>query len=229
MQINTATTASASFTDANTGDTHTATWNWGDGNTTAGTIKESNGSGTVSNSHSYASSGVYTVTLTIADNSNASATATYQYVVVYDASPQAGFLTGSGKYDSLAGWDVQDPSVTGQVKFGIQAKYTGGNITPIGQTKWNFKNGNLDFVSTSYDWLVVSGAKATLKGHGTINGTGNYTFLASGIDGSQAGGSDKIRFQIKDASGNLVYDSQSGAADTADPTTVSTGGTIKVH
>lgn len=57
----------------------------------------------------------------------------------------------------------------------------------------------------------------------------SYIYLATVIDGSQAGGADKIRFQIKDASGSLVYDSQSGAADTADPTTISTGGNIKVH
>ncbi len=43
--VNTSITASANFTDPGVLDTHTASWNWGDGNTTTGTVTESNGSG----------------------------------------------------------------------------------------------------------------------------------------------------------------------------------------
>ena len=224
---NTSITTTASFSDQDTSDTHTAVWNWGDGNTTAGTVTESNGSGSVLDSHTYTTAGVYTVTLTVIDNNNASGSSTYQYVVVYD--PSAGFLTGSGKYNSQAGWDVQNPSATGDFKFGVQAKYTSANTTPTGDTKFKFQAGNLDFDATSYLWLVVSGAKATLKGSGTVNGSGNYTFLISAIDGSQTNGQNLIRVQIKDSSNNIIYDTQAGDADTADPTTPLANGTIKVH
>ncbi len=226
-QVNTAITASANFTDPGILDTHTASWNWGDGNTTSGTVTESNGVGLVSDSHTYTTAGVYTVTLTVADNNNGSGTTAYQYIVMYDTS--AGFITGSGKYNSLAGWDTQHTSASGDVKFGIQAKYNGSNTTPIGNTKWNFKNSNLDFVSTAYDWLVVSSGRATLKGHGTINGSGSYTFLTSVIDGSQSGGVNKIRFQIKDSSGNVIYDTQLGDPDTIAPNTNISAGNIKIH
>ena len=84
----------------------------------------------------------------------------------------------------------------------------------------NFKNANIDFVSTSLTSLSTANGKAYLQGSGTVNGTSGYTFLATGIDGSVLGGSDLIRFRIKDASNNVIYDSQSGAGDTTDPTTV---------
>lgn len=225
--VNTSITASANFADVNTSDTHTASWNWGDGNTTTGTITENNGSGSVSDAHTYTTAGIYSVTLTVTDNHGASGITQYQYVAVYD--PSAGFLTGSGKYTSQAGWDMLDTGATGEVKLGIQAKYTGGNTAPTGQTKISFKLGNLDFTSTSYQWLVVNGAKAVLMGNGTINGSGNYTFLISAIDGSQTGGQDLIRIQVRDSSQTIVYDTQPGQPSTADPTTSITNGSIKAH
>lgn len=229
VQVNNAISASANFTDPGVLDTHTASWNWGDGNTTTGSVTETNGSGSVSNTHTYSTAGLYTVTLTVTDDDGLSATSTYQYVVVYD--PSAGFLTGGGYYLSQAGWDTQNTQVSGQVNFGLNAKYTTGNNIPTGQTELNFKEGNINLHSTSYAWLVVSGAKATLKGTGTINGSGNYTFLISAIDGSQTGGQNLIRVKITDPSNNnnVIYDTQSGSADIADPTTALTNGSIKVH
>src|SRR5713226_2548693 len=62
----------------------------------------------------------------------------------------------AGKYTSQAGWDTKNTTATGDVKFGIQAKYQNGN-TPTGHTKFTFNAGNIDFASISYQWLVVSG------------------------------------------------------------------------
>ncbi len=232
-QINTSITADATFTDQNTADTHTASWNWGDGNTSSClpnssqcTLTESNGSGSVSGTHTYIQAGIYTITLSVTDNHGGQGTSTFQYMVVYN--PGGGFLTGAGNYNSQAGWDMQNTQATGKVILGINAQYTTGN-TPTGQSKINFNAGNIDFKSTSYQWLVVSGAKATLKGNGTVNGSGNYTFLISGIDGSQTGGPNLIRVKITDSSNNVIYDTQSGAPDTADPTTALSSGSIKVH
>ena len=45
---------------------------------------------------------------------------------------------------------------------------------PTGNTQFQFQEGNLDFESSAYQWLVVSGSKAQFQGTGTINGTGNY-------------------------------------------------------
>src|SRR5205085_810870 len=61
-------TASAGCSDPATGATHTCTINWGDGNTAAGTISESNGSSTCSGSHAYRDNANYTVTVTVVDD-----------------------------------------------------------------------------------------------------------------------------------------------------------------
>src|SRR5205814_1384799 len=42
---------SAGFTDPGTLDTHTAVWDWGDGNTSPGSLSGTNASGSVSDSH----------------------------------------------------------------------------------------------------------------------------------------------------------------------------------
>jgi hypothetical protein len=58
---------SGSFSDAGTLDTHSASINWGDSNTTTPTPSESAGSGTVSDSHTYGVGGSYTIALTVTD------------------------------------------------------------------------------------------------------------------------------------------------------------------
>lgn len=223
--VNSPITASATFADFGVLDTHIAVWNWGDGTTSTGTVTETSGTGSVSDSHTYTTTGVYTIIFTVTDKDGATGTSQYQYVVVYD--PTGGFLTGSGKYSSQAGWDTQNIQASGEVKVGVQAHYL--NSVLVGNMKMNFKVDNLDFNSTSYQWLVVNGAKATLKGNGTVNGSGNYTFLFSGIDGSQTGGQSFVRFQITNSSNTVIYDTQPGAADTSDPITPLTNGVIKLH
>ena len=65
---------------------------------------------------------------------------------------------------------------------------------PTGNTEFNFKAGDLNFHSSSYDWLVVAGANAKYKGVGTINGEGYYGFMLTATDGSP----DTFRIKIWD-------------------------------
>jgi uncharacterized delta-60 repeat protein len=220
--VNTAITASANFTDPDSTGTHIASWNWGDGNTTTGTVTESNGSGSVSDNHTYTATGVYTITLTVTNTVGGVGTSTYQYVAVYDSSTS---FAGGRSFDNPSS---ASPNTTGKVTFGISSKYNNSNVL-TGSVKMNFKAANLDFASTSLSSLATSTGKAYLKGNGTVNGSGNYTFLVSGIDGSVVGGNDLIRFQIKDSSNTVIYDSQPGAGETTDPTTVDATGNIRVH
>jgi len=81
--------ASASFTDAGSGDTHTCTINWGDGNTTPGTVTESSGNGSCSGSHVYADNGSYTVTITVTDD-DAGVSSSSKTHVVNNVAPVVG-------------------------------------------------------------------------------------------------------------------------------------------
>ena len=151
---------SAPFTDVGVQDAHTGTINWGDG-TSSASITEIGGSGTASGSHSYAGAGVYTVSMTVRDDdTGVSNQSIFQYVVVYD--PNAGFVTGGGWIDSPLGAYRPNPSLTGKANFGFVAKYQKGKSVPDGNTEFQFKAGDLNFKSTSYDWLVISGAAVVM-------------------------------------------------------------------
>jgi hypothetical protein len=144
VPVNTAVAASASFTDPDARETHTAVWSWGDGSTSAGTVTESNGAGTVSGSHNYAADGVYTVTLTVTDNHGASGSSSFSYVVVYN--PSAGF-TGGGWFNSPGGAYAANPSLAGKVNFGFNAKYHSGATVPTGDTEFQFPAANALFAA----------------------------------------------------------------------------------
>jgi hypothetical protein len=170
--------------------------------------------------------GVYTLIVTAVDRAGNHAEAS-RFLVVYD--PSGGFVTGGGWINLPAGAYTADATLSGKAIFGFEAKYQKGATVPSGQTEFQFKVGGLNFHSTSYQWLVVSGSKAQYKGKGTINGSGSYGFLLSAIDGG-ASGPDKFRIKIWDpVSGHVVYDNQTGTEESADPTTVIAGGSITVH
>jgi hypothetical protein len=220
--------ASGSFSDPGTGDTHTAAWDWSDGNTSAGTV----GSGTVGpNSHTYTTPGVYTVKLTVTDDDGGVGESIYQYVLVYD--PAGGFVTSGGWITSPAGAYVPDPALTGKANFGFNSKYKQGQSTPSGNTEFQFKVADLNFKSSSYEWLVVAGSHAKFKGVGTINGGGNYGFMLTATDGqiSGGGGVDKFRIKIWDKNNGdaVVYDNQMSEGDDSNAGTALGGGSIVIH
>jgi hypothetical protein len=230
IQVNTSVNATAPFTDPGVLDTHTATWNWGDGSTSSGNVNEANGAGSVSGSHLYTAAGVYTLTLTVTDDDGGAGQSLFQYVVVYD--PSAGFVTGGGWINSPAGAYALDPSLTGKATFGFVSKYQHGATVPSGNTQFNFHVAGMNLNSTSYDWLVIAGARAQYRGSATINGSGNYGFLLSAIDGQINGGGGMDRFRIKiweKSTGQIIYDNQMGAADDAVPSTAISGGSIVIH
>lgn len=206
VPVGTTVNASVSFTDPDKLDIHTAAWDWGDGTTTTGTVTDSNGTGTINDSHVYITPGVYTVTVTVDDGYGNTDQATYEFVVVYD--PNGGFVTGGGWIDSPAGAYAADPSLAGKASFGFVAKYQKGANVPDGNTQFQFKAGDLNFHSASYEWLVVAGSKAQFKGEGTINGEGSYKFMITADDGNP----DAFRIKIwyEDGSGeHVVYDNGS--------------------
>ncbi|MEO5939611.1 MAG: hypothetical protein ABIZ72_01810, partial [Candidatus Limnocylindrales bacterium] len=153
------------------------------------------------------------------------------FVVFYD--PSGGFVTGGGYIKHEDG--TTNPNTTGVVgkdNFGFNAKYLKNAALPTGETEFQCKVCNLNFHSTSYDWLVITRlstttVKAQYKGLGTINGAAGYSFIVTVIDGGQT---DTARIRIWNTStGVTVYDNEYPNPDSANPTTVTAGGNIVVH
>jgi hypothetical protein len=122
----------------------------------------------------------------------------------------------------------------GRANFGFMSKYLKGQVKPTGNTEFQFHAGNLNFKSTDYDWLVISGTtQAQYKGTGTINGTGTYGFILTAVDGDNFGTRKPDAFRLKiweKVSGKTVYDNQLGKAETSlTDATVLSGGSIVIH
>lgn len=222
--------AAAQFTDPGVLDTHTAIWDWGDGTGSSAIVTESSGSGSATGTHSYSAAGIYQIKLTVDDKDGGSGENNSQFLVVFD--PAAGFVTGGGWIDSPPGAYTVDPTLTGKAHFGFVAKYQKGANLPTGNTEFQFQAGGLNFRSSSYQWLVVAGAKAQYRGTGTINGDGNYGFLLTAVDSgiSRSITVDLFRIKIWDGvTGLIIYDNQSGADENTVPTTAISGGNIVIH
>ncbi len=149
----------------------------------------------------------------------------------YDAA--GGFVTGGGWISPPAGAFAANRSLTGKANFAFDSKYENGMTVPTGDTQFQLQAANFKFKSTSYEWLVISGSRAQYLGSGTVNGSGKYGFVVTVVDGKQPGGdgTDRARLKVYDQNrGNaVVFDSQPGAPDNADPTTALGGGNIVIH
>jgi len=230
--VNTGVNFSASFTDASVSNP-SAQWSF---DTTASTNGNVSG-GTVTGSYTFAAAGVYNVTLTFNDGLGGIAIANTvsstnappnlpDTVVVYDSS--AGFVTGGGWINSPAGAYTWNPSLAGKASFGFVSKYQKGATVPTGETEFNYQVANFNFHSASYQWLVVSGSMAQYKGTGTINGSGNYNFLLTALDGTP----DGFRLKITDpTSSSVIYDNKLSTDDTMSNqnTQAISGGSIVIH
>ena len=228
------------FTDYALTSTHNAVWDWGDDTTTdcsiaACTINESSmtSDGDISTTHTYSQAGIYSVKITVIDEDGLSDEKTAEgFVVIYD--PDGGFVTGGGWIDSPEGSDIVNPELTGKANFGFVSKYQNGQTVPTGNTEFQFKAGDLNFKSTSYDWLTIAGHQAKYKGEGIINDAGNYGFMLSAVDEDLTPSTDDDLFRIKIWDKNnddaVVYDNKVGAAEgDTDPSTAIGGGNIKIH
>jgi probable HAF family extracellular repeat protein len=204
---------SASFTDQNSADTHSATWSWGDRCARdPGTVTEGDGAGTVGGQHTFCTAGVYPVMLTVTDNTGRSATVARD-VVVYDASAAA--VSGGGWFISPQGAYRKAKVQAGRASFSFVSKATNDPTPRQGEMTLRFHVANLHFQSAAYDSLVVAGVRAQYQGSGTVNGTGNYKFLMTVVDGTASKAVRQSRFRMKiwhiDAATNaevVDYDNQ---------------------
>ncbi len=228
-QLGGGTSVSIGFSDAGVLDTHSATWDWGDGTMSPGMVVEAGGTGTAYGSHVYAEAGVYAVTIVVADDDGGAVSAiASEYVVVYD--PAGGFVTGGGWIDSPPGAYVAAPELFGKASFGFVSKYKKGASLPQGSAQFAFHAAGFNFKSTALEWLVVANDRAKFKGSGVVNGAGGYGFMITAIDGDPKRAPDAFRIKVWDkGTGLVVYDNQLGESETAYSATVLGGGSIVVH
>ena len=141
-KINTAISASASFTDPGVLDSHIASWNWGDGHTTTGTVTESNGVGSVTNNHTYTSLGAYTITLTVTDDEGLSQTSQTVIAIIPNNGLAGRNLTGlnySGANlgsQNLSGSNLQNAIFT-------NTNFQNANLSGVNAPNANFQNANM--------------------------------------------------------------------------------------
>jgi hypothetical protein len=189
--------------------------------------------GVVTGTNTFTTAGIYPVSLTVSDPCGNAATAASvdgldATVVIINRG--AGLATGAGWIESAASSYAPEPALTGRARFVFVARYARGATVPTGLTEFTLRAADLRFSSTRYDWLILTGPSAVYKGSGTVNGTGDYEFILSALDGDrQAGEIDRLRLKITDrATGAVLYDTQRGDPDDAAPTTALGGGAILV-
>ena len=200
VQVNTSINTHANFTDANTTDTHTASWNWGDGSTqTSGTVTEPNGStpGSVTGSHTYTTLGSYAITLTVTDNGGLS-NASQKVVAII---PTSGLQGGSLSHTNYTGADLSGQNISkanlsvatfNNVNFqsanlsqvnGSNSSFTNDNFTSANLNKANFSNSNLtgsNFTNAIVTQANLSNANLT-----------NVNFTGANLQGSNLSGTIK--------------------------------------
>lgn len=205
--------ASSTLMDIFSGGGYDLIWDWGDGETSTGFATGPNDPGCdvspngvlncrtyVEASHVYNQPGVYQVILTVAEFGHLDISAVTDYVIVYD--PNYGHVTGGGWFWSPSGAFRGEPEMEGRAILGFISRYKKGASIPDGSTEFQFKAGNLNFHSSSYDWLVVTGSNyARFKGAGKINGSlspnsTEYKFMIWAGDGTGANGADTFRIKI---------------------------------
>ena len=174
--------------------------------------------------------GIYNLMVRGSDELGNKATEKSVVLIVYD--PKGGSVEGEGLINSPREAYSEDHSLTGKATFNFVSKYEKGKEVPSGQIEFGFIPADMMFKSTKFDWLVISGAAARLKGSGKINNSGDYGFVLITIDGKLRGKgkADKFRIKIWDnKTGKIVYDNGLGGPEEVLPTTSITSGKIGIN
>jgi hypothetical protein len=188
------------FTDQDLPDGHTAVVEWGDGSTSPLPVQESPGRGSASGTHAYAAAGLFAPRVTLTDTGDGVATAVLPLVAVFD--PAGPKVDASGRIGTDKG-----PTFTVGAGYTKKATVPNGSVT--------LQADGIDFSGNSLDWLVVTANKAVVAGTGKVGKRDGYRFVVAVTAGTQP----RVRFQLTDPDGKVVFDTQPGAPVDAEPAT----------
>jgi len=222
VRASTAMSVSAPLTDAEA--VTAGTWNWGDGATTPADISGDQ----VSGFHTYSTPGVYGIALDLLGGEELVGSAAHTPIFVY--RPGDGQVNAKGSFESPAGAYPGDPRATGRAEIDFGSRYRSGSTVPDGKATFRFDAKNLRFKADSQEWLLINNGLVILQGRGTIDRKGAYRFRFTVTDGETAGtGTDRVRVQIwTESTGGVVYDSQRGDPDDAQPRTRLADGRVRI-
>lgn len=176
--------------------------------------------------------GIYNLSIEATDSSGKTSLASIDFVI-YD--PKSNFITGGGWINSPIEANNMDCKLSDKATFGFSSKYLKNNNLPTGHFEFFLKEIDLHFYSTQLEWLIVSDTKAYLKGNGTINGSENYEFLLTCIDGQMIGkdANDYFYLKIWDASTQEIiyinYSDETNGSSLDCSACIVYGGNITIH
>jgi len=176
----------ATFTDEANGPTSdfSATIDWGDGSSSAGTIgaADANGKRTVSGSHTYTITGPVTITVTVTDDGGSTDTAKTSALVYAFATANGGSFAISDKQAASNGtvtywgaqWEKANPFLsgsTGSASFKGFIEAPASKTAPKCGTTWTSSPGNSSVPPTSVPaYMAVVVASKESKSGSTISG-----------------------------------------------------------
>ena len=103
------------------------------------------------------------------------------------------------------------PTLTGKANFGFVSKYQKGANVPTGNTEFQFKEANLNFKSTNYEWLVVQAPRPSTRA--PARSTAPATTASCSPPSSNARRRGQVPDQdLEQAMGAIVYDNKSDQA-----------------
>ena len=233
-RVNALLSFSSTFRDVDLRDTHKATWTWGDGSSSVGTVSQAAGSGNVSGQHAWRKTGIYTVRLDILD-SGGKRTAVERKVTICGCSSA---VSGEGSFFSPAGarkgatgpaGGMAARSATGSFAFVADA----GSARPgAGQAAVEVNVAGLALRSTAIDALAVNGKRVQVSGVGTVNGKANYRFTLATVAGGKSGAADRVRVRISHLEPGTkaeVVDYDNGASPANNAARAGAGGAGGLH
>jgi hypothetical protein len=150
---------------ANIAGDFTASIDWGDGNTTTGTVSGGSGLFTVSGTHTYTGAGQFTISTTMSEDGGATATAKVTVTVQINVENSTPVVTGGFTFAATEGLASSDQTV---------ATFT----DPGGDT-------NVQDFSADIDWGDGTSATGTITldaSTGVFTVKGSHTFAEEGTD-----------------------------------------------
>jgi PKD repeat protein len=102
-----------------------ATWHWGDGNSTEADLTDTAAVG----SHTYSEAGIYRITLEVTDDCGTATSPAAQVEVTDEALPGTGSVKGTGMFSSPRGAYTDKPQMKGMAHYSISAKAENGEVS----------------------------------------------------------------------------------------------------